>query len=81
MLEQSQDNGAKTDITYTYGNESDNEDKIILEDENAYHAVIDRESVQRTTTTRPRRVVITPLILKDYETDGQAWIYARKLLH
>ena len=59
-----QNYGSKVDIRDTYGNQSDNEDKIMSEDEDADHDIIDRESVNCTTTSRSVRVVIPPASLK-----------------
>ena len=65
-----QDNDAKIDIVDTYGNESDSEDEIMLEDEYFDPAIIDRESSNCTKTTISGRVLIPPEILEDYETEN-----------
>ena len=55
-------------ITDTDGNESESEEEIMSEDEDADNADIDRESVNRTTKTISGRVVIPSAIMKGYET-------------
>ena len=62
------DDHTEVDTTETDGNKSDSEYKIMLEDEDADHSVIDIESVNRKTTTISGRVVTPQAILKDYET-------------
>ena len=62
------DDDAKVYTIGNDGNESYSEDEIMLEDEDADRAVIDRESANRKTTTRSGIVLIPPEILKDYET-------------
>ena len=53
-----QDDDYKVYITDTDGIESESEDGIMPEDEDDDHTVIDRECLNRTTTTRSGRVLI-----------------------
>ena len=65
-----QDDDAKLDMTDNYGNESDNEDKIMSEDEGDNNTVIDIQRFNWETKTRSGRVVIPPARLKYFETCG-----------
>ena len=67
----------KLGITDTGGNESASEENIMSEDEDADHAVIDRESVNWIKTTRSGRVMKPPSRLKVYESGG-ASLYSYK---